>query len=184
MGAQGRNVWKNHIGDRAGFSLVELVVVIAVMAVLAGASVSLMGYLRYADTEKAVAAVTDRLESQRITAMSQGDVQYLYLYQLSDGYSMKVLAGSGGKLDSFNGALLDHSGVKVCGKGMEIRIGSSTGARIAGNAIARIAYTRSGVFSEDTNLFSGTETQAKLVFLGNNPRSICLVKGTGKVFEE
>lgn len=181
MRMRGGDARKNWIRDRAGFSLVELVVVIAMMAALTGASVSLVGYLRYADEKKAVAAVADRLESQRIVSMSQGDPQYLYLYGLSDGCYMKTLDV---RLDSFNGSLLDAKGTKICAKGLEIRMGSQTGERIGGNVIARIAYTRSGVFSDDTTLFSAGDTQARLVFCGNAVRSLCLVKGTGKVFEE
>lgn len=168
--------------DHRGFSMVEIAVAIAIIGILAGISVSMYGQIHYANAKKAVETVSSKLDSHRITSMSRKETQYLYIYHLDDGYYMKALSddGSGSDpfLESFNGDLLDNSGIKICNNAIEIYIDSEESGRlVSGNEIIRIVYKRNGVFDTSSK---GTEA-SKIVFVGSGGTyTISLIMETGK----
>lgn len=167
--------------DHRGFSMVELVVVIAIIGILAGISVTMYSQVTYANTKKTVEEVSDMLDKQRINSMSRKETQYLYIYHLDDGYYMKTLMDDGSGtvpvMDILNTSWLDDKGTKISTNGIKIyKDTESSGTLISGDTIIRIVFRRSGAFdisSEGTNV-------SKIVFVGSGTHTITLIKETGK----
>ena len=166
--------------DHRGFSMVEIIVVIAIVGILAGISVTMFGQVRYANAKKTVETVSDRLDSQRITAMGQKETQYLYIYRLDDGYYMKLLEDDGSGtmvLNTLDTSLLNESGTKICNTSLKIYIDSETSENlVSGDKIIRIAFKRTGVFDTSDK---GTNVH-KILFVGNSTQTITLIEQTGK----
>lgn len=163
--------------DHRGFSLVELIIVIAIAGILVGASTTMMGHIRYANAKKAVETVSDMLDRQRINSMTRQGTQYLYIYRLNDGYYMKVLNLS---LDAYNASFLDDSGVKICGENMTVSsqlAGGTPAALGRQSGIIRIVFKRSGALKTDG---SDATTADQIIFTGSSTHTITLYSETGK----
>lgn len=164
--------------DQRGFSIVELVVVIAIVGILVGASVSLLGYLQYANNQKAVESVSDMLDRMRITSMSRQGPQYLYIYRLDDGYYMKL---SDVLLDAYNDAALGSDGTKICSNKIAISMNKAGGTPVElqrRNQVIRIVFKRSGVLNVDTA--SGGSNADQIIFTSNTTYTIQIYSSTGK----
>lgn len=165
--------------DQRGFSVVELVVVIAIIGVIVGASVSLLGYLRYANNQKAVETVSDMLGRMRITSMSRQGPQYLYIYRLNDGdYYMKL---TNVLLDTYDDAALGSGGTKICSSGIAISMNMTGGTPVElqrQNQVIRIVYKRNGVLNTDTA--SGGSNADQIIFTSNTTYTIRIYTNTGK----
>lgn len=168
--------------DNRGFSLVEMIVVIAIAAILAGASATMVRQISFANTEKTAETIATTLDRERIAAMSKAGNGYTYIYKLDDGYYMKTLHGV--SLDTYDASFLDTSGIKICGNRVEIYKDSTSGTKVEGSNIIRIHYTKTGVFSADTNVFSGTDVEGRIVVTGVGTRTLSLIKTTGKNYLE
>lgn len=137
-------MWKN----RNGFSLIEAVIVIALIGVLVGSSVSMIGYLRYANTKKVVEKVNSELNSLRLETMSQTGDKYLYIYyKENDGYYMNVLETkhwpeAGGTLPGD----ITTGGMKLCGESVEFYTDEAESDKVTGGHYICVAYTKSGLF--------------------------------------
>ena len=164
--------------DQKGMSLVEIILVIALVGILAGTSVSMIGYVHYANTKKTVEAVDAALDKQQVNAMSKAGKSYLYIYKLSDGYYMKQLTD---ELTTFDGTKLDTNGKKLSGNGTEIYLESESGTLVDGSSFVRICYKKTGIFDKEV-LVDGTECTnvEKIVVKGNGTYTITLVEETGK----
>lgn len=163
--------------DQRGFSMVELIVVIAIVGILAGASASLIGHIRAANTQKAVETVSDMLDRQRITSMSKQGTQYLYIYRLDDGYYMKALSD---KLDMYQDGLLGTGGIKICGDAIAVSMQKGSGSvetMQRKNQVIRIVFKKSGALNMDAD--SGT-TYDHIIFAGSRTYTIELYEATGK----
>lgn len=176
-----RGIWK----DRRGMSLVEIIIVIAIVGILAGVTASMYGQIRHVNTKKVVEEVETELKRQRLSAMTKAGKTYLYLYGLGDGYYMKT---STVKKESFDTGFFTADGTKICGKNAKIYKDSAvTSHEITeanGNFI-RICYKRSGVF--DYNQPSGEEKNTNtetLIIEGSSVYQIRLVEETGKYYVE
>lgn len=164
--------------NQRGMTLVEIILVIAVIGIMAGASVSMIGQVHYANTKKAAEAVGTALDKQQLLTMSKEGKPYLYIYKRSDGYYIKQLDEC---LTAFDAAKLDADGTKLSGNGTEIYLESETGTLLEGNGFIRIRYKKSGVFDKDTASDGTAYTNVeKIVVKGTGTYTITLVEETGK----
>lgn len=164
---------RNRIGGLArgnkGFSMIEIIIVIAVMGILASSAFSLSNYLKYADIQKAVKNVENQINKLQVSAMTKKTKQEINIYTLANGESyMKI-----GKAPM----LMDNAGIKLSNGAMVIQ-----GVDAAGNTFTatdtnpiKLKYQRSGVFSTDTNV-------NQIVIKGKTTTyTIKILKNTGKI---
>lgn len=162
-----------HRMNQKGMTLVEVVIVLGIVGILAGSSIAFFGHIRYANTKKAAEKIDSALDKLQVQTISKTGIPYLYIYQLADGYYMKVLQE---ELTTFDGAKLTDDATKLCNQDTVISITTPAGTKaVSGTEYAKVAYTKSAFFATDI-----TSIQIQ----GNVDFRIKLVKETGKHFVE
>lgn len=154
-----------------GMTLVEIILVIAIIGILAGSAVLMIGHIRYADTQKTVKTIDSALDKLQIQTMSKTGNRYLYIYHLSNGNYMKVLTDN---LASFDATKLDSNGTKLSNDSVSIYMDSLSGTKVDGSDFIKVAYTKELTF--DTG---NTNVNAILVN-GGSTYKLQLYNETGK----
>lgn len=166
--------------NQKGMSLVEIIIVIAMIGILAGTSISMFSYIKLGNTKKVTQTVRTEIEKQQAKTMSKTGVPYLYVYKRSDGYYMKVLMDVNiSNHEDTNFAQLDDTGTRLSGTGVDILKVDSLGAQstVTETDFIRIVYKKDGVFDNDTNV-------SQIIVDGTGTYTITLVKATGKLIVE
>lgn len=142
--------------NNKGFSMIELVITIAIMGILTGSFVAAAGYLKYANAKAGAKKINAELSELRIDTMSKMQTPYLYLYKIDSNTYMKVVSGDdsatvGGTLDTnttrvgnvkINVFYTDSSGehqLGTSGSQIMIEMDKSTGAFKSGYSSIRVA---------------------------------------------
>lgn len=162
--------------NEAGVTLVEIIIVLAIIGILASASVLLIGHLHYADTERVINNIDTSMNELQIKNISKAEQSYLYIYHLSDGYYMRILSDD---LSGFDSSKLNGDGTKLSNNTIEIYGTDAGGSRVAIKGTAnyiKVSYTKSGSFdSSKTNV-------KEIVIEGTPQQTLTLVFDTGKHF--
>jgi prepilin-type N-terminal cleavage/methylation domain-containing protein len=191
--------------DKRGFSLVELIIVMGIMAIFAGGIAGTLGYINRGKTKKAAATLNSQLTAIQQSNMTLKGATYLYLYK--DGSQIYMVTAHAkdidgdGKINSTandpesanytNRSNLDsyvssYGGeTKLCSSKVDVIgiDGSSTGTLDDSNMI-RISY------SKGTGAFTYSDMGSDSVFYntiklqGTETFTVKLVKNTGKHFVE
>ncbi len=82
-----------HLGNR-GVSLVEMIIVIAIIILASSVTISLIGQLSFARTQKAAKTINITLDKLRMETMSKGISYKMYLYLAEGDLYMKILKDS------------------------------------------------------------------------------------------
>ena len=159
--------------NQNGITLVEIIIVIAIVGILASTAVMMIGHLHYADTQKVVKTLDSSLSQLQVKTMSKSGNQYLYIYRLTNGYYVKILPDN---LSAFDGTLLDGDGTKLSNTTIKI---CQNGTELTENSFMKIAYTKQATFKK----FDTTNTTVQTILIDGVPKySIQLVYDTGKHF--
>ena len=75
-----------------GFTLVEMIIVIAIAGILAGSSVMALNSLKYANAKKCANEIDSMIDKARVLSMTKGPT-YLYIYVYKGEYHMKCQQG-------------------------------------------------------------------------------------------
>lgn len=99
-------------GKNQGFTLIELITVMAIITLVAGIGIVSVANLSYANTKKAAGAINSELEIIRLNSMAKTENYILYLYNRNGSLYKKVTIGTAaeGDLTAGNGDKLLESG--------------------------------------------------------------------------
>lgn len=162
--------------NEAGVTLIEIIIVLAIIGILASASVLLIGHLHYADTERVINNIDTTMNELQIKNISKAEQSYLYIYHLSDGYYMRILSDD---LSGFDSSKLNGDGTKLSNNTIEIYGTDAGGSRVAIKGTAnyiKVSYTKSGSFDS-------SKTNVKEIAIEGTPQqTLTLVFDTGKHF--
>lgn len=157
-----------------GFSLVEMIVTISILAIITSGSVMAYYRMSYVDTMKAAKTVSSVMDKLRIETMSKEIKPYLYLYNIDDTIYIKVSKESNSGL-----AGLDASSGEKVGKRIAVYVKEpSIAERVLGDGeYISISFVRSlGTF------YSNYET-ITFVYHSKKAAIIC-VQETGRHWVE
>ncbi len=164
--------------NQKGVTLVEIILVIAIIGILASTSVMLIGHLRYADTQKTVETVNSSLDKLQVQTMSKAATPHLYIYHLNDGYYLKIMNDD---VKSFDSSKFDKKGVKLSNNRVDIYMESKDDAnKVDGNKFIKIVYKKSAAFDKDTD----RTNVSQIVIDGVGTYTVKLIEETGKHFIE
>ncbi|MCI6690857.1 MAG: prepilin-type N-terminal cleavage/methylation domain-containing protein [Clostridiaceae bacterium] len=167
---------KKKYRNEAGVTLIEIIIVLAIIGVLASAAVLLIGHLHYADTERVIKNIDTSMNELQIKNISKAEQSYLYIYHLSDGYYMRILSDD---LSSFDSGKLNGDGTKLSNNTIEIYGTDAGGSMVTIKGTAnyiKVSYTKSGSF--DSN-----KTNVKEIAIDGTPQqTLTLIFDTGKHF--
>lgn len=156
--------------NQNGITLVEIIIVIAIVGILASTAVMMIGHLHYADTQKVVRTLDSSLNELQVKTMSKTGDYYMYVYHLSDGYYVQILSEN---LSAFDSSRLTTDGKKLSNNTISI---CQDGVELPEDGYMKIAYTKQATF--DT-----TNTNVQTIRIDGVPEySIQLVYDTGKHF--
>lgn len=167
------------MGGNRGFSLIELMVVIAIMAVIAGMGVSMMGLIPRARTRTLAQTLAKQLEKTRNSAMSFESAD-LTIEQRPDGVYIKTQVKKG--------ASPETSEEKIGSAPTEVWyiLGNGPETKLAGQSLTLGFVRSSGAF--DYPLLDGAKQgdycTAIVIKNGDLEKKLRLVPVTGKVILE
>lgn len=110
--------------NNKGFSLVELLVVVAILGVLAVGTTLSYRAVKSADVRKAASTFDEMMKSVRTECMGKAEASYLYVYKENDGFYYVISS----KKSSSLGEVKSLDGVqKLCAKSIDITCETEAG---------------------------------------------------------
>ena len=190
--------------NKKGFSMVEMIIVIAIMAILVGGIASYIGYINNGKTKKSIETLKTKLDRVQTDNMAKEGDTYLYLYKTASGIYCKIVntgecLDPSGKVIYPNGftnrtefdnflasspqtSELAGSRVDVKAKGVKAD-GSPADIELKNDNIVKIGFDKTTGAFKCSNNGSNTDFYNVIEFKGSQHYSIKLVKSTGKHIE-
>lgn len=157
--------------DQRGFSLVELIVTVGIVAIVAGLSINLISHIGAANSEKVVQSIDIAMSKVQVNAMKKApdEKPYLYIYSVGDTYYYIISTNS-----SYDSSTMGSNGVEL-GSGVKIYKESvAAGNLVSSTNPIKISYMKDGSFIE------GIPTS--FIIKGKGSYTVKLNKKTGKHF--
>ena len=172
--------------NNKGFTMIEIILVIAILALLSGVTVGVVSYIRYGNSEKCVAEIDATLDKLQLEAMSKEVTPYMYLYGTDKGYYM-ILSDSKDlnrvELEAQGGTRLANNALSVLITGMKMEVGGVTIMEAGTKDLKELGFVRLG-FKKSTGAFLEGSYCESIAVTGKGITTIYLVEGTGKHYVE
>ena len=159
--------------DHKGFSLVEMIIVVAIIGIMAGVSLRVIGYLSLANSEKAAKTLVGALGKQQARAMSKAEKSYLYIYMVDSTY---YICTSNVNCTGVDAAVMSKDNGVPLGTGMTIYYVNPSGVKtkIDSDIFLKISYKRDGSFDSFTGKFQIILIESAF------PTEVMLIQETGR----
>lgn len=190
--------------DTRGFSLIELVITMGIMAVFASAIIGGLSYMNAGRTKKASAKLNNEISGIQTATMTKKGETYLYVYRTSDGvytstvnsgvaeYDTRASLDAGYAAGKFGRTKICDSSVKITGK-KDPAGGAGGGAAsidLSTTNMLKIGYSKgTGAFTySNEGTVDAGKTKSEMPFYsviemsGKETFKIQMVKATGKHF--
>ena len=160
---------KRFLKNDKGFTLLEIIVMFAMLVVLSSCVVLYMGHLRDVNVKHAAKQVDMSLDKLQVRTMSKAQTPYLYIYKLDDGCYMKVLNK---EITSFDYSEFDNTGTRLGSSSIKIyKERSGIKEEISGTKFVTLNYNKSAQFNTDIS---------SVIFKRDSEYKIKLIKDTGR----
>ena len=168
-----------------GFTMVEMIITIAISAILVGSIVAVLGYISAGNAKRSAARFNSKLNTAQTETMMQAKPTYLYLYKVSDG-SVKciMLKDNCQSRSDLNTKLTGLSPTDVGGSGVNVRAKIEGGGTytLGQNNMIKVAFDKASGAYKTVNYGDDTDTvfYNEIEFSGREKFKVNLVKMTGK----
>ena len=128
-----------------GFSMVELIIVVAIIGIMTAVATISMGYIQSGNLRSAAKKIDLSLSKLKYDAKSKENKVYLYIYKSNDKYYMYYSEdeNASASLTAANGSLICDNRCKITFNG---------GVAVEGGSYIKVAYKKSGAISSKSNL--------------------------------
>ncbi len=106
--------------DDNGFSLVELIIVFAIMAILTGSAFSVFGYINNGNVKKCSRSINSGLNETRTANLTREGNSYLYIYKYNGDIYKRISKADDLSLSGTGDKQLDDSGERIGNKSVHI----------------------------------------------------------------
>ncbi len=162
--------------NNKGFSLVELIISIAILALFTTAVVVGIGYMDMANSKKCTSKIDSGLMTLKSRNMADSKRTYMHIYRYSDGNYYLAFSQADNYTDASK-FTPDGSGEEIANQKLKI---SYNGTEIGLNDCIHIGINKKdGSFDEEPH----HEAISKIVVTGSSEQTINLVTATGKYFQ-
>ena len=117
--------------NNEGFSLVELIVIIAIMAVLATSIITYVGMLGTGQAKKCANGISSGFSQTKVCAMSRSNA-YMVVYSNDDGVFLKTVQGSNERIEKIGnkGAIVEYRIARNSSTFMPVGNDAASGVKI------------------------------------------------------
>ncbi len=160
---------KNH---NEGFSLVEFIVVIAILAIFTGVGISAFSYVGLANASKCSYKIDSGLTKLKSYNMSDADKTYMYIMHKNNGYYLAYSTNPSSPPSLSKAEHIGNGSLLIKYDGTNILEGSS------------LEYVKIGINKKDGSFVYTSNPITKITILGKSDYLITMVQSTGKHVRE
>ncbi len=134
--------------DHRGFSLIEMVIVLGVIAIITTTSLTVLRNVRVANSEKAVRIYSTALSKLQANTMGKAEKQFLYIYLYNGDYYITTST-----VNVYDDSVLNGSGTPL-GSGIKVYM-SLDGINYSQLSRAAVSFKKDGSFDVNSVEYLG-----------------------------